>query len=89
MRAGHFLCVVLIAGCVVPPLSADGKRCTMTDRCPEGFECLAANATSGACWPKETGGSCLGCASTGPGAAAQAGLIFLGMLVVLRRRRRR
>lgn len=69
----------------------DDMRCSQAcvpnvgDSCPEGFECLASNAASGACWPKS---EATGCCSTGREAAAQSALLAFGLGLVLRRRRR-
>lgn len=69
----------------------DEKLCTqtcvpnVTDSCPAEFECLASGA-SGVCWPKTEKS---GCCSAGHGVAAQSSLLGLGLLLVLRRRRKR
>jgi hypothetical protein len=57
------------------------------DSCPMDFECLATGAASGACWPKGDGGG--GCCSSNRDALAQTGLLGLGLVFVLGRRRRR
>jgi hypothetical protein len=70
------------------------ERCSTTcvpnvgDSCNEGFECIAASASSGVCWPKgaDDGG---GCCDAGNGAAVQSSLLGLGLILVLRRRSRR
>ncbi|MDQ3337297.1 MAG: MYXO-CTERM sorting domain-containing protein [Myxococcota bacterium] len=69
----------------------DDMLCTKTcvpgtDSCPEEYECIASGA-SGACFPKEEKPGC-GC-TAGSGVAAQSGLLALGFLLVLRRRRKR
>jgi len=56
------------------------------DSCPVDFECIASTATSGACWPKTEDP---GCCSANREAAAQSSLLALGLVLVLRRRRKR
>jgi Bacterial Ig domain len=70
------------------------ERCSTTcvpnvgDSCNEGFECIAASASQGVCWPKgaDDGG---GCCDAGNGAAVQSSLLGLGLILALRRRSRR
>lgn len=69
--------------------SQDGKRCALTcsvsdrDSCPSGFDCLRANGDVGACWPN--GAGC--CDASGAG-GPQAMVLALGLVAVLRRKRR-
>lgn len=75
--------------------TAETKICTqecvvgVTDACPDAdYECLETSPSKGICWPKGMDeGTCLGCASSGSGAAP---LVFgaFGLAFVLRRRRR-
>ncbi|HWU89680.1 MAG TPA: serine protease [Kofleriaceae bacterium] len=67
-----------------------GKRCTeicvagSANACPDGFECLGAAGTSGACWPADDGGCC---DASGRGAPTMLfGVAVVGL--ALRRRRR-
>ncbi|MCB9763418.1 MAG: matrixin family metalloprotease [Alphaproteobacteria bacterium] len=58
------------------------ESCEDDASCPEGYACLALGDGSGAC-AVDAGGSCGGCASTGP---QGAGLLGLLLLAVSRRR---
>jgi hypothetical protein len=69
----------------------DEKHCSQScipgvaDSCPEKFDCIASG-TSGVCWPEQ--GDEPGCCSTNREVAAQSSLLALGLVLVLRRRRR-
>ncbi|HEU0029819.1 MAG TPA: Ig-like domain-containing protein [Kofleriaceae bacterium] len=74
--------------------TATETRCTQecipnsVGTCPDGFTCLNTSATEGLCWPSDQIED-PGCCSTGNAAAAQTGLLALGLALVLRRRRSR
>jgi MYXO-CTERM domain-containing protein len=64
------------------------EECTGPDSCPEGFECTDAGGKF-VCWP-ESGGGGGGCqAGGGDSSLAPIGFGLLGVMLVLRRRRRR
>jgi MYXO-CTERM domain-containing protein len=73
--------------------TADEQLCTQTciagvaDSCPPDYSCLPTSQTLGICWPGALEDP--GCCSSSNDAAVQAALGALGLLVVLRRRRRR
>ncbi len=79
-----------LSGMCIAPQGIDEMRCSQNcipnveDSCPMGYECLAASATSGACWPKSED---TGCCSTSSG--APTALFAGGLLALLIRRRRR
>ena len=58
--------------------------------CPSGFTCLQSTSpTSGACWPDDLiGGPKAGCCQAGNDAAPGMIVLALGVVVILRRRRR-
>jgi len=72
--------------------TADEQICTQTcvagvdDSCPPDYSCLPTSPSLGICWPGELEDP--GCCSSSSDAATQAVLCALGLLVVLRRRRR-
>jgi hypothetical protein len=61
--------------------------CTVADAttCPDGFDCLGAGGTAGACWPAGSEGG--GCCDAG-GAGAPTMLFGIGLIGLVWRRRR-
>ncbi len=64
------------------------EECISETSCPEGFSCTDAGGRF-VCWPEESGGGGACAAGGGDGALAPIGFGLLGVLLVLRRRRRR